>query len=234
MKVRTAALTISLAAALVAPSAASAATVGVVKPKPCYGGGDILQLAGTGFRPNTPVGFLFGTLASPTRVPANPGGAFLAGLRVPFFTSPSQVISGVSAADGSNFATVPVTLSAFRVSVRPANASPYRTRRFAARGFTAGKTLYRHILRGRRVSNSRQARLKGACHTRSYTRRLFRRTARTGTYRVQFDTKRKYSSRTVQRVRFRVRVYRIVRRASAATSSTAPVGRLGESWTRVK
>ncbi len=71
--------------------------------------------------------------------------------------------------------------------------------------------------------------LKGACRETSVRKRLFRRSAKSGTYRVQFDTKRRYSSRTVQRVRFRVRVFRTVRRSS---SSSAAAG-TGEVWTQL-
>jgi hypothetical protein len=75
------------------------------------------------------------------------------------------------------------------------------------------------------------ARLKGACRSASVRKRLFRKNAKSGTYRVQFDTKRRYSTRTVQRVRFRVRVYRIVRRASSASAASASHG---EVWTQVR
>ena len=60
-------------------------------------------------------------------------------------------------------------------------------------------------------------------------KRLFRRSAKSGTYRVQFDTKRKYSSKTLQRVRFRVRVYRIVRQVNQLRGD----GRAGEVWTQL-
>ena len=69
------------------------------------------------------------------------------------------------------------------------------------------------------------------CRSASVKKRLFRKSAKSGTYRVQFDTKRKYSSKTLQRVRFRVRVYRIVRRAGSASAATA---RTGETWTQVR
>ena len=117
------------------------------------------------------------------------------------------------------------------MTVTPANASPRSNRRFRAAGFTAGTTLYRHITRAGKVSNGKMKRLTGACRSTSVKKRLFRKSAKSGTYRVQFDTKRKYSSKTLQRVRFRVRVYRIVRRASSASAATATQG---ETWTQVR
>lgn len=222
-------------AAFGAPAAADAATL--LPNKPCYGGGDDVLLGGGGYAPSAPISLAANGQALQGPVTTNPAGAFLAVLAAPFLISATERTETFTAADNAappNTAATGVRRSILRVVVRPANAGPKRARRFAARGFTAGRTLYRHIVRDRRVSNSRQGRLKGACHTRSYKRRLFRRRARTGTYRVQFDTKRKYSSKTAQRVRFRVRVFRTVRRASASTAGAATAGTTGESWSQVR
>lgn len=220
-------------AAFAAPAAADAATL--MPSKPCYGGGDVVLLGGLGYAPNSPITLAANGQVLQGSVTTTPTGSFLAGLAAPFLTSATERTDTFTAADNvGNVATTGVHRSIVRVIVRPANASPYRTRRFSARGFTAGSTLYRHVVRGRRVSNSRQGRLTGPCHTLSYKRRLFRRSARIGTYRVQFDTNRKYSSKTVQRVRFRVRVFRIVRRASASTASAATAQSSGEQWRQVK
>ncbi|MGI8750624.1 MAG: hypothetical protein ACR2J6_08785 [Thermoleophilaceae bacterium] len=218
--------------ALGLPAAADAATL--APEKPCYDGDDLIKFGGAGSAPKAPIAAALGGQALQGTVTTNATGAFLAKLAAPFLTTATERVETLTASDGVNVGTTGVRRSIVRVLVRPANASPYRTRRFSARGFTTGKTLYRHVVRGKRVSNSRQGRLKGACHTLSYKRRLFRRSAKTGTYRVQFDTSRKYSSKRLQRFRFRVRVYRIVRRASAATASAATAGGTAEQWTQVK
>ena len=218
--------------ALGAPAAADAATL--APNKPCYGGGDVVILGGSGYAPNAPIALAAGGQALQGTVTTNATGIFAAGLAAPFLTTATERVDTFTATDGVNVGTTGVRRSIVRVAVRPANASPYRTRRFSARGFTSGTTLYRHIVRGKRVSNSRQGRLKGACHTLSYKRPLFRRGARLGFYRVQFDTSRRYSSKTPQRVRFRVRVFRIVRRASASTASAASAGQVGQEWRQVK
>ncbi len=227
-------------AAFVAPAAADAATL--APNKPCYGGGDGLVLLGAGYTPGAQVTIAAnGTPLSPPVTAGAPGtaapGTIAAALATPFLTSSTERVDTFTATDsanGANVGSTGVRRSILRVVVRPANASPYRSRRFKARGFTTGNTLYRHIVRGHRVSNSRQGRLQGACHTLSYKRRLFRRSAKTGTYRIQFDTKRKYSSKTVQRVRFRVRVFRVVRRASASTAGASTAGATAERWTQVR
>lgn len=229
------------AVAVVAPAAADAASLAPTKT--CYGGGDKLILIGGGYTPGGQVTLSANgkPLAPPLTASAvgTPQPGLIAGsVGVPFLTSATTKSDTFTAIDATNpalTASTPVKRSIVRVIVKPANASPYRTRRFSARGFTTGTTLYRHTVRGKRVSNSRQGKLKTACKTLSFRKRLFRKTARTGTYRVQFDTHRKYSSKTLQRVRFRVRVYRIVRRASATSATTAaPAPGIRESWTQVK
>ena len=68
-------------------------------------------------------------------------------------------------------------------------------RRIRARGFTEGRTLYAHVRRNGRGKNFRLGRLKGPCGMKSVRKRLFRARAKIGVYRVQFDTRRRYSTR---------------------------------------
>jgi hypothetical protein len=220
-------------AAFAAPASAGAATL--APNKPCYGGGDAVLLGGTGYTPGAAVTIAAnGTPLSPT-VTSSPQGSIQAALAAPFLTSATERTDTFTATDGANPANVGTTgvhRSILRVAVSPANASPLRVRRFKARGFTTGTTLYRHTTRGKKVSNGRMGKLKGACRTLSVRRRLFRRSARTGTYHVQFDTSRKYSSKRTQRIRFRIRVYRVVKRASSAAAAGS--GPVREEWTQVR
>ena len=234
MKTRRIAVPALLAlAACAAPAAANAATL--APGKACFGDGDPITLGGTGFTPGAPV-----TVAADGRqfngALTSSATGTVAGRLLPFTVvagrTQRSVFTATDTANPANVGQTTVTRARLRVTVTPANASPRSVRRFRARGFTAGNTLYRHITRGRSVSNGRMARLKGACRETSLRKRLFRKSARSGTYRVQFDTNRKYSSKTVQRVRFRVRVYRTVRRASSSASAAA-VGQR-EVWTQVR
>lgn len=125
-------------------------------------------------------------------------------------------------------ATATRLASEFNVTVQPGGGAAAATRRrINARGFTNGGTLYAHVVRGRSKRNLRIGRLTGACGDLRVKRRLFAAGARRGTYRVQFDTSRRYSGRTVPRVTFRVRISRVF-----APRSGAAAGR-GEEWTRV-
>ncbi len=217
-------------AACAVPASANAAVLTTTKP--CFGDGDPIGLRGTGFTPNSSAaiqnnaGLAAGTLRS--LADGTVSGSLLPRTATPTRTQ-AVLFTGTDSANPANVGQVAVTRARLRVTVTPANASPRRVRRFRAFGFTSGNTLYRHILRGKRVSNGRMARLTGVCRQTSVRKRLFRRSAKSGTYRVQFDTKRGYSSRTVQRVRFRVRVFRTVRRS---TSSSA-AGGTGEVWTQL-
>ena len=218
-------------AACAVPASANAATL--APGKPCFGDGDPITLGGTGYTPGRQV-----TVAADGRqfsggLTATATGT-IAGRLLPFAPVPGRtqrpVFTATDTANPANVAQTVITRARLRVTVSPANASPRRVRRFRARGFTSGTTLYRHITRGRKVSNGRMARLRGACAETSVRKRLFRKNAKSGTYRVQFDTRRRYSSSTVQRVRFRVRVFRTVRSAGAASAAATH----GEVWTQIR
>jgi len=215
-------------AACALPASAQAATL--APGKPCFGDGDPITIGGTGYTPGAQVSVAADGRQFNGALTSSATGT-IAGRLLPFAVASSRtqqsVFTATDTANPANVGQTTVTRAQLRVTVTPANASPRSRRRVRARGFTAGPTLYRHITRGRSVSNARVAKLKGACREASVRTRLFRRNARSGTYRVQFDTQRRYSSRTVQRVRFRVQVFRTVR-SSAASAATR-----GEVWTQL-
>jgi len=241
MRIRRAAVPVTLAAAaLAAPAAAQGAAIAVVPQKPCYGAGEKFIIGGLGFTPNAGVavtrdGQRIGTSST------DPLGRFNGTVGVPQITAASQT-STYTATDTVNpllTASLPLRLSRLEARVRPSRGNPTRVRRITARGFTAGSTLYAHVVRGR-SRNLRIGRLKGACHTISARRRIFRR-SRVGVYKVQFDTFRRYrrmrscSGRTpprrCQALVFTVRVFRVFRARSAGLASVASTG---ETWTRVR
>ena len=123
---------------------------------------------------------------------------------------------GRDAANPANFATINPLATVFDVSVKPQGGNPARRRRIAARGFTEGKTLYVHVRRAGKGKNIRLGRLKQPCGTKKTRKRIFRRTAKTGTYKVQFDTRRRYTSKAFPKVTFRVRIFRVFRPSIAS------------------
>ncbi len=231
------------ALALTVVSSASAASLSF--DRPCYRSGQQALVTGLGYTPNGAValgqdGRFLGT------VNADSAGAFQLGVTPPLRFSGEKTYT-FAAADTTNTAISAVTqvkVTALAVSVRPRGGSPASRRRVRARGFVGGRTLYAHARRGRRYKlDVRVGRLRGPCAKVSARPKLHRRDSPTGTYRVQFDARRRYSRRTPTRVVFRVRVFRVVRLRSASASAVAErweriepegTGGVAERWTQVR
>jgi len=218
-------------AAAFAPSA-SAATLQF--DRSCFRPGTTAALSGSGYTPNGLVGIgQDGVLRAAPR--ANAVGNIAANFTTPSQSSGSRLYN-FQAVDATNTAINAVTqvrISALNVSIRPRSGSPSARRRIGARGFIGGRTLYSHARRGRRYKvNVRIGRLRGPCAKLSARKRILRRGTSPGTYRVQFDARRRYrrcSRPTATRacVVFRVTVFRTFRFSSASAAST------GERWEQV-
>ena len=228
MKPCLAALT-AVAATLVA-SPAQAAVLNANKQ--CYREGDRRDPVIFGGGPFTPGGNVNVTLDGlllPTPLVAR--GGIIAGTlsMAPDIDPARERPFTLVATDQSNPAltgTLVRLASQLRVGVRPTGGRPDRIRRISARGFTGATTLYAHVVRGRSRRTVRIGRLRGPCGTLSVRRRVFRRGARSGRYRVQFDANRRYASTSYPSVVFRVRIFTVFRpRASAAG--------VGERWVAV-
>ena len=235
MRLRTAVLPVALLLTALAP-AAQAASLGVTPRKACYGTGDKVRLVGAGFTP--------GATASITRDGSTVGTAtvnaqgFIAGrATVPSIPERARTstYTATDAANAANVGSTKVRLSSVRVRVRPTGGDPRRIRRIGASGFTTGKRLYAHVRRGRFANNFSVGRLKGACKRLSVRARLFGRAVPSGTYKVQFDVNRRFRGRkAVQRVAFRVRIFRRPVAASAVAGAPGRASVLGETWPRVR
>lgn len=186
------------AALAVAAPAADGAQVRV--DRSCYAPGETVQLTGTGFSP----GIIFAI--SIDRVPLGGGLVDDAGLVGARFPAP--------AADGDFWAVVKDLLGRqgrerLRVaraagSVTPLDGDPSRAR-FAVEGMGPGRPdVYLHwVAPGGAVRGPKPlGRAEGDCGALTTApRRLFpTRTPARGTWRLQLDTRRTYSPRTVPRV----------------------------------
>jgi hypothetical protein len=195
--------------ALAAPAAASAALLGAAPLKACYRAGEAITLAGSGYTPNQGV-----TIASDGQPLgsdiADAAGNFAGSLRVG--VPSGEKVKTYSATDQSNpanTASVQLRVSALTVNLRPKRGRPDRVFRIGARGFTTGKVLWAHIVRRGYRRTVKVGRLKGDCHKISARKRLFPSSISTGLYRVQFDSKRRYSKRTKIKI---VRGFQVTRR----------------------
>lgn len=231
MKLRLAISLTALLAVGTAASAAQAASLQVTPSQPCYPAGSELQMVGTGYTPNgavnitsdgTPIG----------NASTDFTGAFGVELTVGLAAGVNDKVKTYAATDQVNpsiTASVPLRITATDVVVSPKSGKPGRRFRIRARGFFTGPRLYAHVRKGRRYrKNVKIGRLKGACHKLRARKRLIKRGGGTGTYRIQFDTKRRYSSKTAVRVRYQVVVFRTFK-----SSNGASVASVGERWVRV-
>jgi hypothetical protein len=192
--------------ALAVPSAASAADLAVSPLKRCYSSGETVNLDGTGFTPSgsttitrdgTPLGALT----------ADGNGAFTG--RLTLAQTTGRRTKTYTATDGTAptlTASTQITVSAVRVDLTPKNGSPGRVMTVKARGFTTGKTLWAHVIRGKSKRNLKVGALKGACGDLKRRRRLLPRNAALGVHTIQFDTFKRYSASRPVRDRYTVTI----------------------------
>ena len=194
------------------PAGAPAATLAVFPVKPCYRSGEDLQVGGTGFTPFGQVRLTRDAVPIGT-LTADGNGAFAGKLTV---AQPRGVrtkrFTATDLADPSVSAFVPLQVSALSLDVGPAAARAGRPLRVRARGFTTGRTLYAHVVKGRYRRNVRVGRLRGPCGTLSVRRRIFPGNLGSGRYTVQYDTRRTYSRRTAVKQVERYRIVLVPRR----------------------
>jgi hypothetical protein len=200
-------LAVAVGVALLAvPSAASAASLTVSPQKPCYGSGEKVNLLGTGFTPTTDpsdtsdhvqvtrAGRTVGTLGT------DAFGAFNGELTLGLDSGrQTRTYTATDLVDPTISASIQILVSAVRVGLKPASGPPGRILSITARGFTTGRTLWVHVVRGKSRRNIKLGFLKGACHGLKTRKRLLPRNAPVGVYRLQFDTFRRYDGRAEKR-----------------------------------
>ena len=213
--------------------AAPAQAATLVGDQSCYQENEPVNVTGTGFTPNGVVNFSrdnqsFGTLQ------ADAAGNITGAGAAPRITPALQRAFVLEARDATNpaiAASINPLATRFGVTVSPKGGNPARKRRIKARGFTEGKTLYVHVRRGGKGKNIKLGRLKKPCGTKSVKKRIFKRGAKKGLYTVQFDTRRRYSSKAFPKVTYRVTIFTTFRPSLA---SGPAFGELGERWVQVR
>jgi hypothetical protein len=184
---------------MAAAAGASAASLEVDRVRECYREQQKVSLIGRGFTANGMVDVWRGDRRLGA-LPADGVGSFQGTLALPGLARGARRLTYV-ANDRSNAeltAQVTMLVTATDVVVRPRRGAPNRRLRITARGFFGGETVWAHIHRARPGARARTVEVgpvDGACHTVRATKRLFRATTSPGTYRVQFDTFRRYRPR---------------------------------------
>jgi hypothetical protein len=206
MRRATATAALAIALALGATASAQAATLTVAGSQSCYRLGDALLVSGSGYTPGAPVNFTLdnrdlGTLNADAAGNLNTTLSVgnLSGVR-------TRTLIATDATNPANVGTARFLGSSLSIGVRPRNGAAGRKLRIKAAGFTTGKRLYAHVVRKKYRRNVFIGKLKGPCRTLTKRRQVTPGGLAAGVYTVQFDTRRRYSSKTKVRVRFSVTV----------------------------
>jgi hypothetical protein len=213
------------AVALVAASAAQAATLRVDPAKPCYRETQTVFLPGSGFTPGARVDFSRdgSPLTVDPPIVADPSGGIHATLTLPGLLEGQRRLMylATDSANPANTAEVTPLVTATDVQMSPQEGRPERLLTIDARGFFGGRQLYAHVVRtgrGARAAAARTLRIgrvRGACKKVRAKRHLFSANVAAGTYRVQFDTYRRYKRSRGIKSTFRVSIVRASRPAAA-------------------
>jgi hypothetical protein len=208
--IRLAAATAAVLVAAVAPAAAQAATVRT--DRACYQPGELINVIGAGFVASKDPGVVVTqdgqTLG--TR-PTDAAGAFIGATEAPDIGSGEKptVFTATDPDDLTLTAAATTKLTALAAS-GSLSGRPEKKKRLRVRGFTTDTYLYAHVRRGRKVRNFRLGKLKKPCGTLRVYKRFFpRNNVPSGTYKVQIDGKRKYSSSTRPALLKQVRIFTI-------------------------
>jgi hypothetical protein len=206
------------AALLAAPVTASAtAKLSVDPAKRCYREKERVMVIGEGFTPNGKVVFSRDDRPLGDPLTTDPSGAIEATLDLPSLISGRHSLTYVVRDETNTSLSAEATLlvAATRMDFE-VDGSPFRRLHFSGTGFTAGDTVFAHVVRLERkrgklvpVGATRNVTIgdtRGACGAIDARGRLFPKTVRPGVYRAQFDNRRHYAESTVVRDRVRITI----------------------------
>jgi hypothetical protein len=203
MRARISTVLLAVAGLLLAGTAAAEAAT-IEMNRSCYLTEGVVGLSGSGFAVNAPVtvtqnGQQMGTAQT------NALGAFQVSFNAPAVSETQrQSTISVSATDGTTSASATSRVSAFNADFSPSSGNPRTLRvNFKADGFNllggAASTVYLHYIApgGKRKMTKRLGKAQGACGKLSTSKRkLFPFTAKRGTWRLQWDTRKTYKKCT--------------------------------------
>ena len=199
--------------------------------QPCYREQSTVFLPGGGFTPNGNVVFTRDGTEIGDPIMATPSGQLQAQLTLPGLRGGQHRLTYV-ATDSTNSALaaqVSLLVTATDVEVLPEGGPPHRLLTIRARGFfrdgqgRGANTLYAHVIRrgrpARAARNLTVGPVKGRCRQVEARKRLFRRGAAPGRYRIQFDLFRRYQPKRIVETEYDVTVFRESRPARASRVS---------------
>lgn len=184
------------AAALLLAAPAGAATVAT--DKPCYLETEPMAVAGQGFAPGTVADVQGAGVFGST--PVDAAGNFGLQTAAPALgtTKPTVRRVTLTASDGVNAAEATIRVSTFRADTKPRARRPGTVVKWRVSGFPAGAKVWAHYVHGgkqqRRVSFGRMPNNCGVLTRR--LRQLPIDDPARGKWRIQLDTKKRYSAKT--------------------------------------
>lgn len=201
----------TIALVLALAGSAQAATVGTEYG--CYtyqpgGHHNTFRVTGRDF---TPVGSVALDVSGHSRgsAPTSDTGSFAKSIALPSVSRsrPEQAFRfGATDADSGDRATALFRVTLFDANITPPSGRPDRRVRIQLNGWGAGRTIWLHYVAPgshRSVKNLRIARTAGTCgHATARLAHLYPFRASAGTWRLQFDAKAGYSSRSTPRISF--------------------------------
>ena len=181
------------------PAVADAASIQLNRS--CYLTGGVVGVSGSGFAPNAPVTITQNDSQIGT-AQADALGSFQGSYSAPDVSETErQSDIEVAATDGTNTASTDGKVSAFNADFSPSSGNPRTLKvNFKADGFNllGGKasTIYLHYVMpgGKKVKKTKRlGKARGACgELKTRKHKLFPFTAKRGTWRLQWDTRKKY------------------------------------------
>jgi hypothetical protein len=216
-------LTMAVAGTVAAATTAKAETISIAPVKPCYLTGEEVTATGAGFTAGGPVDFAIDGTSIGQLPAADAAGGF--GIPVTFGTMRGVKSHALTATDTTNpalKATESFLGTSNTVTVKPKRATAGARMRLKGYGFLEGSRVYMHVRKRGYKSDSRLARAKAPCGTFQVRRKIVPVGARSGTYKVQFDQKRRYSAQTEPSVRGTLTVFRTAGSSSARAAFASP------------
>ncbi len=176
---------------------AQAATLSLNPALGCYISGEQATATGAGYTPNGNVNAAFAGLSGVFAV--DPAGN-TEGMLLTFPGVKGITTETLTATDQTNpaiTASLQMQVTRRHVDVNPTHATAGKKLRIKGYGLTGGPKVYMHIRGPHHYrSDTKIAKAKGPCGTFKTHRKIVRKSAAPGAYKVLFDHKKKFSKKT--------------------------------------
>jgi hypothetical protein len=204
-------LLIAAGLALAVPAVASAATLDATRT--CYFNGSNARISGTGFAPDSPITFSVNGRTLPETITSDSAGDVFVNYIPPRTDTQRKLVIRATDSEDTTARTTIYVSRQRRVTADPDSSTNVRTWRAVLRlfGFGRGRAFVHYVNpSGVHKKTVRLGRLRGPCGKLKTERRRVMPfdDPQFGTWRLQFDTRRRFDRDTNNRRVIPVRVYR--------------------------